>query len=104
MLEQVSPVEDHIVVTEIYQMFLEDLVSRYLVLPRALWMIVMLEKTNLAVRFSAAFGRNFIMSRIGKLPVEIPSGVNISLESNAVSVKGPKGELSQGISPCIRKY
>ena len=64
-------------------------------------MIVMLEKTNLAVRFSAAFGRNFIMSRIGKLPVEIPSGVNISLESNTVSVKGPKGELSQRISPLV---
>ena len=61
----------------------------------------MLEKTNLAVRFSAAFGRNFIMSRIGKLPVEIPSGVNISLESNTVSVKGPKGELSQRISPLV---
>ena len=53
------------------------------------------------MRFSAAFGRNFIMSRIGKLPVEIPSGVNISLESNTVSVKGPKGELSQRISPLV---
>jgi len=41
------------------------------------------------------------MSRIGKLPVEIPSGVNVSLEEDVVSVKGPKGELSQRISPLV---
>lgn len=59
------------------------------------------EKINLVARFFAAFGRNFIMSRIGKLPVVIPSEVNISFESNIVNVKGPKGELSQKISPLI---
>jgi large subunit ribosomal protein L6 len=34
------------------------------------------------------------MSRIGKLPIEIPSGVTITVESSNVVVKGPKGELS----------
>ena len=39
------------------------------------------------------------MSRIGKLPVSIPAGVTITVdESNVVTVKGPKGELSQQIS------
>ena len=34
------------------------------------------------------------MSRIGRLPIEVPSGVNISVDGSAVTVKGPKGELS----------
>jgi large subunit ribosomal protein L6 len=34
------------------------------------------------------------MSRIGKLPVEIPSGVTITVDNDVVNVKGPKGELS----------
>lgn len=34
------------------------------------------------------------MSRLGKLPVEIPSGVTAQIASGAVSVKGPKGELN----------
>jgi large subunit ribosomal protein L6 len=37
------------------------------------------------------------MSRIGKLPVAVPSGVNVTLDANHVTVKGPKGELSQSI-------
>ncbi|HVA33407.1 MAG TPA: 50S ribosomal protein L6 [Candidatus Baltobacteraceae bacterium] len=37
------------------------------------------------------------MSRIGKLPVAVPSGVDITLGDGNVSVKGPKGELSQAI-------
>ncbi|MEY4604591.1 MAG: hypothetical protein RIT43_1883 [Bacteroidota bacterium] len=37
------------------------------------------------------------MSRIGKSPVNIPSGVDVKLDGNKVSVKGPKGELSQVI-------
>ena len=41
------------------------------------------------------------MSRIGKLPINIPAGVNVSLKDNVVSVKGPKGELSQAIHPSI---
>ncbi|MCK5825704.1 MAG: 50S ribosomal protein L6 [Desulfuromusa sp.] len=35
------------------------------------------------------------MSRIGKLPVSIPSGVKISLDGNMMTVSGPKGSLSQ---------
>jgi len=35
------------------------------------------------------------MSRIGKLPVPIPSGVKISLDGNSMTVAGPKGSLSQ---------
>ena len=34
------------------------------------------------------------MSRIGKLPVTIPSGVEVQLSGQDVSVKGPKGALS----------
>lgn len=35
------------------------------------------------------------MSRIGKKPIEIPSGVDVKFDGNTVTVKGPKGELSQ---------
>src|SRR6056297_1525408 len=35
------------------------------------------------------------MSRIGKLPVEVPDGVEVTLDGLTVTVKGPKGELSQ---------
>ncbi|PWE16540.1 50S ribosomal protein L6 [Marinicauda salina] len=34
------------------------------------------------------------MSRLGKLPVEIPSGVEASLDGSTIRVKGPKGELN----------
>lgn len=37
------------------------------------------------------------MSRIGKLPIEIPSGVTITVDSGQVKVTGSKGELSQPI-------
>lgn len=39
------------------------------------------------------------MSRIGKNPITIPSGVNYNFVNNKVTVKGPKGELSQQIDP-----
>ena len=39
------------------------------------------------------------MSRIGKLPIEIPSGVTITVDQGMVKVQGPKGELSQDILP-----
>ncbi len=41
------------------------------------------------------------MSRIGKLPISVPSGVTVTLKDNLVEVKGPKGELSQRIDPSI---
>jgi large subunit ribosomal protein L6 len=39
------------------------------------------------------------MSRIGKQPVSIPSGVTFNFANHKVSVKGPKGELHQAIDP-----
>ncbi len=41
------------------------------------------------------------MSRIGKQPVEVPSGVDVALKENTISVKGPKGELDLNINPEI---
>ncbi len=41
------------------------------------------------------------MSRIGKLPITIPAGVTVTLKDNVVTVKGPKGELSQYVNPAI---
>ena len=41
------------------------------------------------------------MSRIGKLPINVPQGVTVTVNGNAVSAKGPKGELSRTIHPEI---
>ena len=41
------------------------------------------------------------MSRIGKLPITIPSGVTITVDSEAVTVNGSKGSLSQVLLPGI---
>lgn len=41
------------------------------------------------------------MSRIGKAPIEIPAGVTVQVKDNVVTVKGPKGELSQEVNPSI---
>jgi large subunit ribosomal protein L6 len=38
------------------------------------------------------------MSRIGRKPIEVPEGVTVDVGSGVVSVKGPKGELSQAVS------
>lgn len=35
------------------------------------------------------------MSRIGKMPIEVPSGVDVTIEGQSVTVKGAKGELSR---------
>jgi large subunit ribosomal protein L6 len=42
------------------------------------------------------------MSRIGKLPISVPKGVEVKIEGNKVSVKGPKGTLEQTFDPDIR--
>ena len=42
------------------------------------------------------------MSRIGKLPIHIPAGVTVAFEDGVVSVKGPKGSLSQKIDPSVK--
>ncbi|MDR0749270.1 MAG: 50S ribosomal protein L6 [Tannerellaceae bacterium] len=41
------------------------------------------------------------MSRIGKLPIQIPAGVIVTIKENVVTVKGPKGELTQSVNPDI---
>lgn len=41
------------------------------------------------------------MSRIGKKPVVVPSGVDVKFESELVRVKGPQGELSMSIPPAM---
>ena len=38
------------------------------------------------------------MSRIGKKPIPLPDGVTVEIKPGHVSVKGPKGELRQGVS------
>ena len=39
------------------------------------------------------------MSRIGKLPIPVPGGVEVKVEEALVRVKGPKGELAQAVNP-----
>ena len=42
------------------------------------------------------------MSRIGKAPIAIPAGVTVKVSGDVVTVKGPKGELSQKINPDLQ--
>jgi large subunit ribosomal protein L6 len=42
------------------------------------------------------------MSRIGRLPIPVPSGVEVTLDGQSVTVKGPKGTLSHTIAEPIR--
>ncbi len=39
------------------------------------------------------------MSRIGKSPISLPNGVNVDLEGSGLTVKGPKGSLTQDFHP-----
>jgi large subunit ribosomal protein L6 len=41
------------------------------------------------------------MSRIGRLPIDIPAGVDVKLDGSAVTVKGPKGELNLTVASPI---
>ena len=41
------------------------------------------------------------MSRIGRMPIEIPSGVEVEVNKSLVRVKGPKGELSHTFPPAV---
>ena len=41
------------------------------------------------------------MSRIGKLPITVPSGVEVTIDGQQVTVKGPKGTLEQSIAEPI---
>jgi large subunit ribosomal protein L6 len=42
------------------------------------------------------------MSRIGRLPIPVPSGVEVTLDGQSVTVKGPKGTLSHTVAEPIR--
>ncbi|MFC1807022.1 50S ribosomal protein L6 [Candidatus Omnitrophota bacterium] len=42
------------------------------------------------------------MSRVGKVPIEIPSGVKVSIESSLVKVEGPKGKLEVKVPHAIK--
>ena len=42
------------------------------------------------------------MSRIGKKPVDIPKGVDVTVNGNAVRVKGPKGDLTMNVNPAMK--
>ena len=42
------------------------------------------------------------MSRIGKKPVPVPTGVTVQITGNLIMVKGPKGELSRSIHPTMK--
>jgi large subunit ribosomal protein L6 len=42
------------------------------------------------------------MSRIGKKPIEIPSGVSVTLEGGKINIKGPKGEIELKTRPEIK--
>ena len=41
------------------------------------------------------------MSRIGRLPIPVPSGVDVAIDGQTVSVKGPKGQLSHTVAAPI---
>ena len=42
------------------------------------------------------------MSRIGRMPIPVPSGVVVTIEGSHVAVKGPRGELARDIAPELR--
>ena len=42
------------------------------------------------------------MSRIGKMPIAVPKGVEVRIDGTTVTVKGPKGELARDIDPEIK--
>ena len=41
------------------------------------------------------------MSRVGKMPIEVPAAATVSIEGKMVRVKGPRGELERVIPDCI---
>jgi large subunit ribosomal protein L6 len=42
------------------------------------------------------------MSRIGKLPIPVPSGVNVEIDGQQITIKGPKGSLTHIVSEPIK--
>jgi large subunit ribosomal protein L6 len=41
------------------------------------------------------------MSRVGRMPVQIPAGVKVNVEGSTVTISGPKGELKQSFDPML---
>ncbi|MGZ6880928.1 MAG: 50S ribosomal protein L6, partial [Mycobacteriaceae bacterium] len=41
------------------------------------------------------------MSRIGRMPIGVPSGVDVTIDGRRVTVKGPKGQLSHSVAAPI---
>lgn len=41
------------------------------------------------------------MSRIGKMPIPVPAGVDVTIDGQTVTVKGPKGELTRTFLPSM---
>ncbi|HSG25084.1 MAG TPA: 50S ribosomal protein L6 [Anaerolineales bacterium] len=42
------------------------------------------------------------MSRVGRLPIEVPGGVDVEIKGTHIRVKGPKGELSHTFPPVVK--
>lgn len=42
------------------------------------------------------------MSRVGRMPITVPSGVTVAIKKNRITVTGPKGELSRLVSPDMK--
>jgi large subunit ribosomal protein L6 len=42
------------------------------------------------------------MSRVGQVPIAVPSGVDVQIKGRRVTVKGPKGELSRDLDPAMK--
>lgn len=59
------------------------------------------ETRKLAANFYARSGRGRDMSRIGKLPVPVPNGVEVKIQDDKIEVKGPKGSLETPVSPLL---
>lgn len=53
-------------------------------------------------RSSAKFGRKIFMSKIGKLPITIPNGVNATLIDHQIDINGPRGNLKFLFRPEIK--
>jgi large subunit ribosomal protein L6 len=54
--------------------------------------------TAKAESFYVTFGKERIVSRVGNEPIPVPDGVDTKIEGSSVTVKGPKGTLSQTFS------
>ena len=44
------------------------------------------------------------MSRIGRMPIEIPAGVTVNYDNHVMTVKGPKGELTRNLHPDMNVF